>query len=113
MISRGSSTQQRGEIMRSKIILVAAFAFGLSGMMLWGPAVFAAEEEKPLKPVPKEYADKHMPAGGWTNQAMIAAGKKIYEEKSREVELKGEKKKVECASCHGKDGTPNKEIRGV
>jgi len=95
--------------MRSTIVAVIVF-----GVLLSGSVVFAEDEdEKPLKPVPKEYADKHMPKGGWTDPAMIAAGKKIFEEKSREIELKGKKQTVHCATCHGKDGHPNKEIRGV
>src|SRR6266446_2926410 len=93
--------------MRSKIAMGVAF-----GVMLLGHSMaFAAEDDKPLPPVPKEYADKHMPKGGWTDPAMIAAGKKIFEEKSRKIKLEGKEQMVECAACHGKDGKPKK--RGV
>ena len=93
--------------MRSKIVVSI-----ILGLLLAGSAVFAAEDdEKALPPVPKEYADKHMPKGGWTDPAMVAAGKKIFEEKSRKIELEGKEQTVECATCHGKDGKPKK--RGV
>ena len=32
----------------------------------------------PLPPVPADYADKHMPAGGWTDPKAIEEGGKIY-----------------------------------
>ncbi|MBI3995307.1 MAG: cytochrome c [Nitrospirae bacterium] len=55
---------------------------------------------QPPKPVPAEYADKHMPEGWWTDPKIVEEGKKIY---------KGEHNiDVNCASCHGKDGKPVK-----
>ena len=96
--------------MRSK--MVAVVAFGAFVVLLSGSAVFAGEEEdEKLPPVPKEYADKHMPKGGWTDPAMLAAGKKIFEEKKKKIELGGKDEMVACADCHGKDGKPKK--RGV
>jgi mono/diheme cytochrome c family protein len=93
--------------MRSKIVAVIAF-----GLFLTGSAVFAADEDnKPLPPIPKEYADKHMPKGGWTDPAMLAAGKKIFEEKQKKIELEGKDQMVACGDCHGRDGKPKK--RGV
>jgi len=93
--------------MGSKIVVGIAF-----GVLLASSVIFAAEDsDKPLPPVPKKYADKHMPKGGWTNPAAIAAGKKIFEEKSRKIKLEGKEQMVECAACHGKDGKPKK--RGV
>lgn len=81
------------------------------GALLVSSTIFAAESDKPLPPVPKAYANKHMPKGWWTDPAVIAAGKKIFEEKSRKIILKGKEEMVECAACHGKDGKPKK--RGV
>ena len=95
--------------MRSKI--VAVVAFGAFVTALSGSVIFAADEEEKLPPVPKEYADKHMPKGGWTDPAMLAAGKKIFEEKQKKIELEGKDQMVACANCHGKDGKPKK--RGV
>lgn len=69
-------------------------------LMLSGGVVFAGDPP-PLAPVPPEYADKKMPAGGWTDPNAIAEGGKIYT---------GEfKTEVNCSSCHGKDGKPAKK----
>ena len=95
--------------MRSKIVVAVAFVGFMASLP--GTAVFASEDDEKLPPVPKEYADKHMPKGGWTDQAMIAAGKKIFEEKTKKIELEGKMQEVQCAACHGKDGKPKK--RGV
>ena len=58
------------------------------------------ESMEPPPPAPPEYADKHMPAGWWTDEKIIAEGKEIFE---------GVKNPdVNCASCHGKDGKPVK-----
>ena len=71
--------------MRSKMVM--AVALGVWVVSLSSSAVFASGDDEKLPPVPKEYADKHMPAGGWTDPAMIAAGKKIFEEKKTKIEL--------------------------
>ena len=92
-----------------KIVMGAVIGTFLVGSL--PTVIFAAEDDKPLPPVPKVYADKHMPKGGWTDPAALAAGKKIFEEKTREIEIKGKMEKVQCAACHGKDGKPKK--RGV
>jgi mono/diheme cytochrome c family protein len=64
-----------------------------------------AEDVVPLKPVPKEYADKHMPAGWWTDPKVIAAGQKVYEGRiTYKKELSKDHKK--CFECHGVDGKP-------
>lgn len=61
----------------------------------------AFAEDPPLAPVPAEYADKHMPAGGWTDAKAIEEGRKIY--------LGEVVNDINCASCHGKDGKPVKK----
>lgn len=60
--------------------------------------------ESPMQtppPVPAEYADKHMPAGWWTDPKIVEEGKKIF---TGETNID-----VNCASCHGKDGKPVKK----
>lgn len=60
------------------------------------------EEAKPgaakIPEVPPEYADKHIPAGWWTDQKVLAAGKEIYEGK-KNID-------VNCAACHGLNAVP-------
>ena len=53
----------------------------------------------PLSPVPADYADKHMPAGWWTDPKVIEEGSKVYS-------MEG------CRSCH-KDGEPVKSGGGL
>lgn len=55
---------------------------------------------KPPPPAPPEYADKHMPAGYWSDPEVIEAGRQIY--------IGAHNIDVNCASCHGKDGKPKK-----
>jgi mono/diheme cytochrome c family protein len=76
-------------------IMMMGCALVLSGGMAF------AEDLPPLPPLPAEYADKHMPAGGWTDAKAIAEGAKIYSGESNPV--------VNCGSCHGKDGKPVKK----
>jgi mono/diheme cytochrome c family protein len=71
-----------------------------SALILSGGMAFA-EDEPPLPPVPAEYADKHMPAGGWTDPKAIEEGKLIY--------IGEANPQINCASCHGKDGKPVKK----
>lgn len=51
-------------------------------------------------PVPAEYADKHMPEGWWTDPKILEEGKAIYEGRMD--------RGVNCTSCHGMDGEPQK-----
>lgn len=51
-------------------------------------------------PVPAEYKDKHMPAGGWTDSKAIEEGRKIY--------MGLVNPEIKCAKCHGDDGKPVK-----
>jgi mono/diheme cytochrome c family protein len=76
-------------------VMMMGCALILSGGMAF------AEDLPPLPPLPAEYADKHMPAGGWTDPKAIAEGAKIYSGESNPV--------VNCGSCHGKDGKPVKK----
>lgn len=67
---------------------------------------FAADEKvKPLKPVPKAYANKHMPKGWWIDPKIIKEGKKIFETTVLEYEFKRKTRtaKEGCATCHGID----------
>jgi len=52
-----------------------------------------------LSPVPADYADKHMPAGWWTDTNIIEEGRRIYSQEG-------------CRSCH-KDGQPVKSGGGL
>jgi len=82
-----------------KRIGIAHVLTGLSAIVFFG----CGEGEGPIKappPVPAEYANKHMPEGGWTDPKAIEEGKKIYE---GELDVD-----VNCASCHGRDGKPKK-----
>ena len=76
-------------------VMMMGCALVLSGGLAFG------EDLPPLPPVPAEYADKHMPAGGWTDPKAIEEGAKIYSGESNPV--------VNCGSCHGKDGQPVKK----
>ncbi len=60
------------------------------------------DDDKPLKPVPKEFAGKKMPSGWWTDAKIIAEGKKIFETRKIEYVYKRKKKvaKDGCATCH-------------
>jgi mono/diheme cytochrome c family protein len=77
----------------------------MAGVLGFGLAVAGCGEggEGPIvppPPAPAEYADKHMPAGWWTDQKIIDEGKEIY--------IGAKNPDVNCASCHGKDGKPVK-----
>jgi mono/diheme cytochrome c family protein len=76
-------------------VMVTGCALVLSGSMVY------AEDLPPLPTVPPEYADKHMPPGGWTDPKAIEDGAKIYSGEANPV--------VNCGSCHGKDGQPVKK----
>src|SRR2546426_43817 len=79
--------------------LMALAMIGCVGVLLTG----CEAEEGPIQPpppAPPEYADKHMPAGWWADEKIIAEGKEVFE---------GVKNiDVNCSSCHGKDGKPVK-----
>lgn len=58
------------------------------------------QDMSPVKPVPAEYANYHMPEGWWTDPKIMEEGKQIYEGKF-DVD-------VNCSSCHGVTGAPKK-----
>lgn len=67
---------------------------------------FAADKKiKPLKPIPKSYANKHMPEGWWVDPNIIKEGKKIFYTTVLEYEFKRKTRiaKEGCATCHGID----------
>ena len=79
--------------------LMALVIVGCLGFLATGCAE-EQESMEPPPPAPPEYADKHMPAGWWADEKIIAEGKEIFE---------GVKNiDVNCSSCHGKDGKPVK-----
>ncbi len=71
-------------------------------VLLSGVAMTSAFGQAPKDPllteVPKEFQDKHMPEGWWTDPEIIAEGKKIYQGFVNP--------EVICAACHGRDGRP-------
>ncbi len=71
-------------------------------MLLVAPGFVHAKKDKPLKPVPKAFADKHMPKGWWTDAKIIAEGKKIFETRQITYTYKRKEKvaKDGCATCH-------------
>ena len=73
------------------------------GAGLFMAACGGGESEGPVvppPPAPAEYADKHMPAGWWTDAAKLEEGRKLF--------IGDTNPDVNCASCHGKDGKPVK-----
>jgi len=76
---------------RPFILMIAA------GIILSGEVAYS-EQPMPLDPVPSSYANKHMPAGWWTNPKVIQEGRDIYFGEAHPL--------VACHSCHGQDGRP-------
>ena len=75
------------------VITVAIVGLSFTGCPGEAPIV-------PPPPVPKEYADKHMPEGWWADEKIAEEGREIFIGKTN-ID-------VNCASCHGKDGKPKK-----
>ncbi len=80
------------------------------GVLLMSANPAFADEEEALKPVPAEYANKHMPKGWWTDPKIIAEGKKLFETATLEFEFKRKTEKVEkgCLTCHEIDKANDK-----
>ncbi len=74
----------------------------------------SAEKEEELKPVPKAYADKHMPKGWWTDAAIIKEGQRLFETAKHEIEDKRAKKMVKiekgCLTCHAIDKAKDRPV---
>ncbi|MHB8482998.1 MAG: hypothetical protein ACYDBV_09785, partial [Nitrospiria bacterium] len=89
------------KIFRNVLAIVSLMIF----TFVFSPKHAFAEEEKPLKPVPKAYSTKHMPKGWWTDPTVIAEGKKIFETAKNEVESMGKKEEIKegCSTCHAID----------
>lgn len=77
-------------------------AFALFGL-------FEDTEQKPSQDrpaeVPPEYKGKHLPAGRRSDPKALEAGKAIYEGKANP--------NVNCAVCHGLEGTPTRMGKGA
>jgi len=89
-------------MMKSTRWIQGTFFVGMAGLALMvsgcgeggeGPIV-------PPPPAPAEYADKHMPAGWWTDEKIVEEGRLLF--------IGATNPDVNCASCHGKDGKPVK-----
>lgn len=76
------------------------FMGACSVMMVFATTVAYGQtlKDPALSQIPKEYQDKHMPAGWWTDPKVIADGKKVYEGMVNPEAV--------CAACHGRDGRP-------
>ena len=97
----GSGKKEQGIVMKQMKVPQLAVVLGMGLFMV---ACGGGEGEGPIvppPPAPAEYADKHMPAGGWTDAKAIAEGAKIFTGEANPL--------VNCASCHGKDGQPVKK----
>ncbi len=89
--------------MKRTILQRMVFGFGVMSMGCMLVACGGGESEGPVvppPPAPAEYADKHMPAGWWTDAAKMEEGRKLF--------IGETNPDVNCASCHGKDGKPVK-----
>ncbi len=65
----------------------------------------AGSKIPPFEEVPLEYAQMHMPKGWWTDPAIVEEGRAIYQGKKYGRNV-SKKKRINCAKCHGVDGTP-------
>ena len=87
-------------VMMAMVILTPGEAFPLFGL---SEGENTPKESAPA--IPQEYQDKQMPSGWLTDPHVLAAGKAIYEGQTNP--------KVNCALCHGKNGTPTRIGRGA
>jgi len=79
-----------------RLTVVLIVFLGVVSFSLW--AVGEAPKAPLSIAVPKEYQDKKMPSGGWTDPKAITEGKEIYEGKENAM--------ATCFACHGMDGKP-------
>lgn len=90
----------------------------ITGLILTQGLAFASvsRQQKPLKTVPKAYADKKMPVGWWTDEIIISEGKKIFETTVMKYKFKRKTRTAKngCATCHAIDGkTDRPKKRGT
>ncbi|NOY83248.1 MAG: c-type cytochrome [Nitrospirae bacterium] len=92
-------------IFKEKISLMSKMI--IVGVIFSHTLVFASEpgQQKPLKAIPKDYAEKVMPSGWWTDKKIIAEGKKIFENTVLQYKFKRKLRIADngCATCHGID----------
>jgi len=82
---------------RVKIVIAPLIFIGLILLAFATTGLFGSTKLRPLKIVPAEYANKHMPTGWWTDPKIIKEGEGIYQ--------------MRCSPCHGEDGIP--KMKGV
>ncbi len=97
--SESSFMKQAGMKRLALMVGILGFGFGVVGCGGGGEGGGEGPVVPP-PPAPAEYADKHMPAGWWTDPKIVEEGKELY--------IGGKNPDVNCASCHGKDGKPVK-----
>jgi len=96
-----------GKVVAPQILIgVILLVFGT----MYPDGVTQAQDLKPLKPVPAEYANKHMPKGWWTDPKIIKEGQEIYMGQKYGENVPDDKR-VFCFVCHGADG--KSAIEGV
>ena len=83
-------------LMMQKYLLVLVVFLGIVSFSFL--AVGQAPKAPQLGQIPKEYQDKHMPAGWWTDPKVIEDGKEIFEGKENAM--------ATCFACHGMEGKP-------
>lgn len=93
---------RKGKRMIKKVSLCTIGLFVALLLLTPGFSHAKKDDDKPLKPVPKAFADKHMPKGWWTDTKIIAEGKKIFETRKITYTYKRKEKtaKKGCATCH-------------
>lgn len=97
---RSGSSFMKQAGMKRLALMVGILGFGFGVVGCGGGEGGGEGPVVPPPPAPAEYADKHMPAGWWTDPKILEEGKELY--------IGGKNPDVNCASCHGKDGKPVK-----
>ena len=94
--------RKRGNMMKTTRWMHGMLFAGVAGLAAMVSGCGEAGEGPIVAPPdpPAEYADKHMPAGWWADEAKVEEGRKLF--------IGETNPDVNCASCHGKDGKPVK-----
>jgi mono/diheme cytochrome c family protein len=79
-----------------KYLFVLVVLFIVLSFSFW--AVGQAPKAPQIGQIPKEYQDKKMPSGWWTDPKVIEEGKEIFEGRENAM--------ATCFACHGMDGKP-------